>query len=94
MNRRILLCFAELNVTVVTSTLKRGLGHWIVVNLGVGGLDFSLVEHRLQRSWLVIVLAIKEFYLQEIMSVIKVISEEITDKLFNNHTFLIFEIGV
>ena len=52
------------------------------------------MEHRLQRCWLVIILAIKEFYLQEIMSVIKVIGEEITDKFLDNHPFLILQVCV
>jgi hypothetical protein len=57
----ILFSFVELNLAVVAGTLKGGLGHGIIMNFGVGGLNLALVEHGLQRDWLVIALAVEEF---------------------------------
>jgi hypothetical protein len=66
----ILFGLAEFYVTIVTSTLEGSFGHRIIVDLRVRCLDLALMEHGFQRSRLVVVLTIEEFYLQEVMAII------------------------
>jgi hypothetical protein len=94
MYRWILLCPAKFYFTIVASTLKRGLCHGIVVNLRILCLDLSLMEHGLQRNWLVVALAVEELYLQEIMAIIEVVSDEIANELLDNHSLLILHVSV
>jgi hypothetical protein len=52
------------------------------------------MEHGLQRNWLVVTLTVEELYLQEIMAIIEVVSDEIANKLLDNHSLLILHVSV
>ena len=47
------------------------------MHFGVGGLHLALVEHRLQGSGFIVSIAIEVLNLQEVVSVIEVVSYEV-----------------
>ena len=73
----IILCLRNLYVAIVTSTLINLLSFMVKVELGVRGLHLPLVEHRLGGRRFVKVFHIKELYLEEVLTVVDEVSNEV-----------------
>jgi len=94
MNWRILFCFREFDIAVVTRTLINLLRLMVKMKLRIGRLDLSFVEHRLQSSRLNKILTIEILNLQEVLTVVNEICNEIDYEFLHNHSFVHLKVRI